>query len=123
MIRRPPRSTLFPYTTLFRSWMRGDNVLHPIGWDAFGLNAENAAIKRGTPPKEWTYANIEQQAASFRRMGMSFDWSRRVVTCDPQYYRWTQWLFLGLFEGGLAYRKNASSEGRGVGNECRSRWS
>jgi leucyl-tRNA synthetase len=87
--------------------MRGHNVLHPIGWDAFGLNAENAAIKRGTPPAEWTYANIEQQAASFRRMGMSFDWSRRVQTCDPEYYRWTQWLFLRLFERGLAYRKSA----------------
>jgi leucyl-tRNA synthetase len=87
--------------------MRGYNVLHPIGWDAFGLNAENAAIKRGTPPAEWTYANIEQQAASFRRMGMSFDWSRRVQTCDPEYYRWTQWLFLRLFERGLAYRKSA----------------
>jgi leucyl-tRNA synthetase len=87
--------------------MRGDNVLHPIGWDAFGLNAENAAIKRGTPPREWTYANIEQQAASFRRMGMSFDWMRRVQTCDPEYYRWTQWLFLRLFERGLAYRKSA----------------
>jgi leucyl-tRNA synthetase len=87
--------------------MRGHNVMHPIGWDAFGLNAENAAIKRGTPPAEWTYANIEQQAASFRRMGMSFDWSRRVRTCDPEYYRWTQWLFLRFFEHGLAYRKGA----------------
>jgi leucyl-tRNA synthetase len=87
--------------------MRGHNVLHPIGWDAFGLNAENAAIRRGTPPAAWTYANIEQQAASFRRMGMSFDWTRRVQTCDPEYYRWTQWLFLRLFERGLAYRKSA----------------
>jgi leucyl-tRNA synthetase len=87
--------------------MRGSNVLHPIGWDAFGLNAENAAIKRGTPPAAWTYANIEQQAASFRRMGFSFDWSRRVQTCDPEYYRWTQWLFVRLFEQGLAYRKSA----------------
>ena len=87
--------------------MRGHNVLHPIGWDAFGLPAENAAIKRGIHPKEWTYANIDQQARSFRRMGMSFDWTRRVNTCDPEYYKWTQWLFLRLFERGLAYRKNA----------------
>jgi leucyl-tRNA synthetase len=87
--------------------LQGYNVLHPIGWDAFGLNAENAAIKRGIHPKEWTYGNIEQQAASFKRMGMSFDWSRRVRTCDPEYYRWTQWLFLKFFERGLAYRKNA----------------
>jgi leucyl-tRNA synthetase len=87
--------------------MRGHNVLHPIGWDAFGLPAENAAIKRGVHPKEWTQANIAQQAASFRRMGMSFDWSRRVVTCEPEYYRWTQWLFLKLFERGLAYRKES----------------
>jgi leucyl-tRNA synthetase len=87
--------------------LRGYNVMHPIGWDAFGLNAENAAIKRGTHPKEWTYANIEQQATSFKRMGMSFDWSRRVQTCDPAFYRWTQWLFLQLFDKRLAYRKNA----------------
>jgi leucyl-tRNA synthetase len=89
------------------AWMRGHDVLHPIGWDAFGLPAENAAIKRGIHPKEWTYANIDQQRRSFRRMGMSFDWSRQFNTCDPEYYRWTQWLFLKLFERGLAYRKLA----------------
>jgi leucyl-tRNA synthetase len=88
-------------------WMQGYNVLHPIGWDSFGLPAENAAINRGIHPKEWTYANIEQQAASFRRMGFSFDWTRRLHSSDPAYYRWTQWLFLKLFEMGLAYRKNA----------------
>jgi leucyl-tRNA synthetase len=87
--------------------MRGHNVLHPIGWDSFGLNAENAAIKRGIDPKAWTYANIDQQAESFKRMGMSFDWTRRLHTSDPAYYRWTQWLFGRLFERGLAYRKNA----------------
>jgi leucyl-tRNA synthetase len=87
--------------------MRGENVLHPIGWDAFGLPAENAAIKRRSEPAEWTEANIEQQAASFDRMGMSFDWSRRLATCDPDYYKWTQWLFLRFFERGLAYRKLA----------------
>jgi leucyl-tRNA synthetase len=87
--------------------LQGYNVMHPIGWDAFGLNAENAAIKRHVHPKEWTYANIDQQAASFKRMGMSFDWSRMVRTCDPEYYAWTQWLFLRFFERGLAYRKNA----------------
>jgi leucyl-tRNA synthetase len=87
--------------------MRGDNVLHPIGWDSFGLPAENAAIKRGVAPGPWTDANIEQQAASFKRMGMSFDWSRRLRTSDPEYYRWTQWLFLRLFEKGLAYRKES----------------
>jgi len=86
-------------------WMRGYNVLHPIGWDSFGLPAENAAIKRGADPRAWTDANIEQQARSFRRMGMSFDWTRRLAVHEPEYYRWTQWLFLRFFEQGLAYRK------------------
>ena len=87
--------------------MRGHNVLHPVGWDSFGLPAENAAIQRGVHPREWTYANIEKQASSFRRYGVSFDWSTRLHTSDPEYYRWTQWLFLKLFERGLAYRKLA----------------
>ncbi|HWC32681.1 MAG TPA: leucine--tRNA ligase, partial [Actinomycetota bacterium] len=82
-------------------------LLHPIGWDSFGLPAENAAIKRGIHPKEWTYANIDKQRASFKRYGVSFDWSRQFNTSDPEYYRWTQWLFLKLFERGLAYRKLA----------------
>ena len=85
---------------------RGHNVLHPIGWDAFGLPAENAAIRNNSHPADWTYANIETQAASFRRYAVSFDWSRRLQTSDPEYYRWTQWLFLRLRERGLAYRKD-----------------
>jgi leucyl-tRNA synthetase len=88
-------------------WMRGHNVLHPIGWDAFGLPAENAAIERGLNPKAWTYENIEQQRQTFKRLGISFDWSRQFNTCDPGYYRWTQWLFLKLYGAGLAYRKLA----------------
>jgi len=89
-------------------WMQGDNVLHPIGWDSFGLPAENAAIKRGIHPREWTYANIDQQRRSFRRLGMSFDWTRQFNTSDPEYYRWTQWLFSRFFERRLAYRKTAA---------------
>jgi leucyl-tRNA synthetase len=85
--------------------LKGYDVLHPIGWDSFGLPAENAAIERNTHPAEWTYANIETQANSFRRYGLSFDWSRRLHTSDPDYYRWTQWLFLRFRERGLAYRK------------------
>jgi leucyl-tRNA synthetase len=86
-------------------WQRGYDVLNPIGWDSFGLPAENAAIKRDEHPSTYTYANIEVQAESFRRYGISFDWSRRLHTSDPDYYRWTQWLFLRFRERGLAYRK------------------
>jgi leucyl-tRNA synthetase len=85
--------------------MQGYNVLHPIGWDSFGLPAENAAIQRGINPRTWTYRNIETQRATFRRLGISFDWSRAFNTSDPEYYHWTQWLFLRLHERGLAYRK------------------
>jgi leucyl-tRNA synthetase len=87
-------------------FQRGHNVLHPIGWDAFGLPAENAAIRNNSHPADWTYKNIETQAASFRRYAVSFDWSRRLETCDPGYYRWNQWLFLRFYERGLAYRKD-----------------
>jgi len=89
-----------------RYWrQRGFNVLHPIGWDSFGLPAENAAIQRGANPVAWTYDNIAQQRESFRRYGVSFDWTRVLHTSDPEYYRWNQWLFLKLYERGLAYQK------------------
>jgi leucyl-tRNA synthetase len=91
-----------------RYWrLQGFNVLHPIGWDSFGLPAENAAIKRGIDPRAWTYDNIAQQKASFKRYGNSFDWSRELHTSDPEYYKWNQWLFLKLYEKGLAYRKDS----------------
>ena len=89
-----------------RYWfLKGYDVLHPIGWDAFGLPAENAAIKRGADPAAWTYENIATQKASMRRYACSFDWDRVLNTCDPEYYHWNQWLFLQMFERGLAYRK------------------
>jgi len=92
-----------------RYWVqRGFNVMHPIGWDAFGLPAENAAIRRGVNPKSWTYENIAQQRESMRRYACSFDWDRTLNTCDPEYYHWNQWLFLKMFERGLAYRKDSS---------------
>ena len=88
-------------------WQQGYEVMNPIGWDSFGLPAENAAIQRDEHPATYTYANIETQAASFRKYAVSFDWSRRLHTSDPEYYRWTQWLFLKLRERGLAYRKSS----------------
>ena len=89
-----------------RYWrLRGYDVMHPIGWDSFGLPAENAAIARNAHPADWTYANIETQARSFKRYGLSLDWTRRLATSDTEYYRWTQWLFLRFYERGLAYRK------------------
>ena len=91
-----------------RYWaQRGFNVMHPIGWDAFGLPAENAAIKRGEDPRAWTYENIATQKASMRRYACSFDWDRVLNTCDPEYYHWNQWFFLKMLERGLAYRKKA----------------
>ena len=92
-----------------RYWVqKGFNVMHPIGWDSFGLPAENAAIKRGLDPKGWTYDNIAQQRASMRRYACSFDWDRVLITSDPIYYRWNQWLFLEFYNKGLAYRKNSN---------------
>ena len=92
-----------------RYWIqKGFNVMHPIGWDAFGLPAENAAIKRNADPRAWTYENIDVQKASMRRYACSFDWDRTLHTRDPEYYKWNQWLFLKMFEKGLAYRKDSA---------------
>jgi leucyl-tRNA synthetase len=88
-------------------WMNGYNVLHPMGWDSFGLPAENAAIKNNTPPREWTLQNIAAMKVQMKRLGFAYDWSREVTTCLPEYYRWNQWFFLKLYEQGLAYRKKS----------------
>src|SRR6201984_75189 len=88
-------------------WMRGFNVLHPMGWDAFGLPAENAAILNKRHPRDWTRQNIAQMKETHRRFAFSYDWSREVASCEPEYYRWNQWFFLKMLERGLAYRKNA----------------
>jgi leucyl-tRNA synthetase len=88
-------------------WMNGYNVLHPMGWDSFGLPAENAAISAHVPPREWTLRNIANMKAQMKRLGFAYDWSREVTTCRPEYYRWNQWFFLKMYERGLAYRKKS----------------
>src|SRR5260370_520348 len=88
-------------------WMRGYNGLHPMGWDAFGLPAENAAIKNNVPPREWTLRNIANMKTQMKRLGFAYDWSTEVTTCLPDYYRWNQWFFLKMLERGLAYRKKS----------------
>jgi len=88
-------------------WMQGYNVLHPMGWDAFGLPAENAALKNNVQPREWTLSNIENMKRVFNRMGLSYDWRNEITTCLPDYYRWNQWFFIRMFERGLAYRKKS----------------
>ena len=88
-------------------WMQGYNVLHPMGWDSFGLPAENAAIKNNTPPREWTLGNIANMKQQMKRLGFAYDWDREVTTCLPDYYKWNQWFFLKLYEKGFAYRKKS----------------
>ena len=86
--------------------MQGFNVLHPIGWDSLGLPAENAAIKHGMAPGVWTKQNISTMKGQLQRLGFSYDWERELATCDPEYYRWNQWIFLQMYKRGLAYKKN-----------------
>src|SRR5881296_861632 len=89
-------------------WMRGFNVLHPMGWDAFGLPAENAAIEHGVHPAIWTYENIDYMRAQLKKMGISYDWDREIATCDPSYYKWEQLIFIKMLERGLAYRRRST---------------
>jgi leucyl-tRNA synthetase len=88
-------------------WMKGFNVLHPIGWDSFGMPAENAAIQNNSHPNTWTHANIKTMTEQIKRLGLSYDWDREIATCEPEYYQWNQWIFLKFLERGLVYRKNS----------------
>ena len=88
--------------------MKGKNTLHPMGWDAFGMPAENAAIKSGVHPAKWTYENIDYMKKELKRLGLSYNWDREIATCNPDYYKWNQWIFLKMFEKGIAYRKTAT---------------
>ena len=88
--------------------MKGKNVLHPMGWDSFGMPAENAAIKSGVHPAKWTFENIDYMRNELKRLGFSYDWDREVTTCKPDYYKWNQWIFLKMYEKGIAYRKSAT---------------
>ncbi len=90
--------------------MQGKNVLQPMGWDAFGMPAENAAMKNNVAPAKWTYENIDYMKTQLQSLGLAVDWSREVTTCKPDYYRWEQWLFTRLFEKGVIYRKNGTVE-------------
>ena len=87
--------------------MQGRHVLQPMGWDAFGMPAENAAIQRSVPPAQWTYSNINDMRTQLKRLGYAYDWTREITTCRPEDYRWEQWLFAKLFKKGPVYRKNA----------------
>ena len=88
--------------------MQGKNVMQPMGWDAFGLPAENAAIKHEVPPAKWTYENIQYMKNQLKLLGFGYDWDRELATCQPEYYKWEQWFFTQLFEKGLVYKKNAT---------------
>ena len=88
--------------------LQGKNVMQPMGWDAFGLPAENAAIKNNTAPAKWTYENIEYMKGQLKRLGFAYDWSRELATCKPDYYKWEQWFFTQLYEKGLVYKKTSA---------------